>query len=128
MSRCGWPKCGLRTGVNVSANGGGGGSGDNTIPDPVAPGGGSGGIVKLGGGAIGGHPLICRYPGSVAYDHGPGGQGGNGGKVLLSVAVTPGDTYTIVVGAGGIGGTSCPETDPAGADGEDGYVILRYVR
>lgn len=35
-----------------------------------------------------------------------GGGGGGGGAAMTSIAVTPGTTYTLVVGAGGSGGSS----------------------
>lgn len=44
-----------------------------------------------------------------------GGGGGAGGAAIKIFSVTPGDTFTIVVGAGGAGGNG-----PANADGGDG--------
>ena len=62
-------------------------------------------------------PLTCQSPitywivgggggGGAAYDNAGGGGGGGGFAITGKYAVVPGTTYTIVVGAGGSGGTA----------------------
>lgn len=46
--------------------------------------------------------------------------GGGGGLVYGNISVSPGDTFTIVVGAGGAGGTS---SGANGSDGGDTYIL-----
>lgn len=63
-----------------------------------------------GGGHKGGSGQACRAPGVG----GAAGSAGNPGKVYaVDVPVTPGQTYTITIGAAGVGGE-------ADADGEEG--------
>lgn len=63
-----------------------------------------------GGGHKGGSGQACRAPG----EGGAAGAAGNPGKVYaVDVAVTPGQTYTITIGAAGVGGE-------ADTDGEEG--------
>lgn len=59
-------------------------------------------LLIAGGGAGGG----ARADGSGSKPaHALGGGGGGGGTIIGFVSVTPGDSVTIVVGAGGSGGT-----------------------
>lgn len=58
----------------------------------------------IGGGGGGGngnsHTVGGGDSGSTTYNY-PGGNGGDGGSALISIAVTPGDTITFTIGAGG---------------------------
>lgn len=62
--------------------------------------------VCVGAGGGGGGNSSTSFTGASA--------GGGGGTVYGNISVSPGDTFTVVVGAGGAGGTS------SGADGSDG--------
>lgn len=58
--------------------------------------------------------------GGGAFDTGSAG-GGGGGLVLYGIlSVVPGNTYSVVVGAGGIGGTANRTASPSEYSGEDG--------
>jgi hypothetical protein len=60
------------------------------------------------------YPGNGGYGGSGAY----GGAGGKGGYVKTTLAVTPGETYDIVIGSGGTGGIGgCPIGVNGGSDG-----------
>jgi len=71
--------------------------------------------VLIGGGGAGGGGSIG---GSGGASGGPGGQGGGGGglRYVNDFPVTPGQTLTVIVGAGGNGGTG------AGGDGGDSSI------
>lgn len=51
-----------------------------------------------------------------------GGNGGSGGYTKQIVNVTPGQAYTVVIGAGGIGGTTGNSSSPSGIDGGNGGI------
>lgn len=53
-----------------------------------------------------------------AYDNAGGGGGGAGMVLIGNLAVTPGTTYTVVVGDGGVGGADARANNP-GTAGED---------
>lgn len=60
--------------------------------------------------------------GGGAYDTGSAGGGGGGLVLYGTLSVVPGETYSIVVGAGGTGGTADRTVSPfeeSGADGGD---------
>ena len=64
-----------------------------------------------------------NYPGNGGYGGfgSNGGVGGHGGYNKQVVPVTPGETYNIVIGAGGMGGDGgCPVGVNQGSDGETG--------
>ena len=65
-------------------------------------------VTVIGGGGGGTNGTWSQ--GGCSGDAGVGGAGGAGGYILnQTVAVTPGQTYSIVVGAGGAGGVyGCP--------------------
>lgn len=54
-----------------------------------------------------------------SYGFTPGGQGGGGGYVKALIAVTPGASYTVVVGAGGESGYNEEDGGPGG----DSYIL-----
>jgi hypothetical protein len=56
--------------------------------------------------------------GGNGYDRGGGGGGAAGMMLTGTLAVTPGTTYTVIVGDGGIGGAD-ERLNNAGTDGED---------
>jgi len=59
--------------------------------------------------------------GGAAYDTGSAGGGGGGSALTGSISVTPGTTYSIVVGAGGNGGNATTDgTYRQEYNGEDG--------
>lgn len=62
-------------------------------------------VTYLGAGGGGGGAAYHKYF-FFAAKAGRGAQGGNGGKGLVSITVTPGQILTITVGAGGAGGIS----------------------
>lgn len=74
-------------------------------------GGGGGGIASQGVNCG-----ICSYVEACSA----GGGGGGGGYTSRSYSVTPGQTYTIVVGAGGIGGLATNSVTATARDGGNG--------
>jgi hypothetical protein len=67
--------------------------------------------------------------GSSGYD---GGGGGGAGRYVYGaiLAVVPGETITVTIGAGGAGGAKSPlntgSNGGAGGNGAPGYVFLRW--
>ena len=59
-------------------------------------------VVELWGGGGGGGGAWTAYGACSSSD---GGDGGNGGYIMDTVSVTPGMSYSVVVGNGGNGGT-----------------------
>jgi hypothetical protein len=79
-------------------------------------------LLVVGGGGGGGaaHPLRnAEGINANPARGGPGGGGGAGGRATkyATYSVTPGQTYTIVVGAGGAGGTATLSADTDAAAG-----------
>jgi hypothetical protein len=85
-------------------------------------------VAGVGGGGGGGG----GYQGINNTSRAPcgGGGGGGGAPGRETVAVTPGVTYTVTVGAGGAGGAGKPYGPGGAADGSDGGVssfgVLAY--
>ncbi len=73
--------------------------------------------VKVWGGGGGGGGTSSRQSNTGDEACTEGGGGGGGGFSMRTYAVTPGETYTIVVGAGGTGGVGANNTAVAGATG-----------
>lgn len=73
-------------------------------------------VVAIGGGGAG---MISRTD-SLGNEHSSSGGSGGGLGWKNFIPVVPGNTYTVVVGAGGIGGTSLTETGSSRVDGGDG--------
>ncbi len=69
--------------------------------------------------------------GGGAFDTGAGGGGGAGLVLTGTVSVTPGATYNIVVGAGGIAGignrTGSPQETPGGTGGSSSFDTIVAV-
>ena len=80
-------------------------------------------VVGGGGGGGGAHPLSVSGDGVNANSSrgGPGAGGGAGGRAIkyATYSVTPGQTYTIVVGGGGAAGTATLSTDADATAGGD---------
>ena len=76
-------------------------------------------VVAIGGGGGG----AGAYDGTQDNERGAGGGGGLGYK--NNISVTSGQSYTVVVGDGGIGGQSGPNSAALsrGSDGGDSYFI-----
>ncbi len=76
-------------------------------------------VVAIGGGAGG----AGAYDGTQDNERGAGGGGGLGYK--NNISVTPGQSYTVVVGYAGTGGQSGPNSAALsrGTDGGDSYFI-----
>jgi hypothetical protein len=54
-------------------------------------------------------------------------SGGGGGEYLTAgIVVTPGETLTVVVGAGGAGGAGYVTTPQPGHSGGNGFLIIRW--
>ncbi len=72
--------------------------------------------VGIGGGAGG--------AGSIGQSGGDGGGGGGGGALsyVNNLSVTPGETLTVVVGAGGAGGAGGVSSRTGGFPGGDSYI------
>ena len=73
--------------------------------------------VKVWGGGGGGGGTSSRQSNTGDEACTEGGGGGGGGFSMRTYSVTPGETYTIVVGAGGGGGVGANNTAVAGATG-----------
>ncbi len=73
--------------------------------------------VKVWGGGGGGGGTSSRQSNTGDEACTEGGGGGGGGFSMRTYSVTPGETYTIVVGAGGTGGVGANNTAVAGATG-----------
>ncbi len=73
--------------------------------------------VKVWGGGGGGGGTSSRQSNTGEEACTEGGGGGGGGFSMRTYSVTPGETYTIVVGAGGAGGVGANNTAVAGATG-----------
>ena len=144
----------IRRGVTavVQANGGKGGRGGLSVSAPVTAG--LGGSSGLGGisyrgqdagsiaGANGGVTTVDALRGlggafSQAGSSGGGGgggqganalgNGGGGGEYLVAgLAVIPGETLTLVVGAGGIAGTASGAVNTSGKTGGGGFLVLTW--
>jgi len=78
-------------------------------------------FVQVWGAAGGGGGGGAKNAGSVSVSGGGGGGGGAGGFAFGLVPVTPGLTYSIVVGKGGSGGAAGTTGD--GGDGNDGDLL-----
>jgi YD repeat-containing protein len=101
------------------AAGGAGGTGTGTLSgQTVAPGSGGGEIT--GGAPNGGYGGWGASDG-WGWNSGNGGGGGSGGLVSGTLSVTPGTVVTIMVGAGGPGGSGANlSSGPYGDDGMPG--------
>ena len=76
-------------------------------------------IIRAGGGGGGG-----GSGSSANYD---GGGGGGGGSYIISLTVTPGETISVKVGAGGVGGAGASAAaGAAGANGVNGRVVILW--
>ena len=73
--------------------------------------------VKVWGAGGGGGGASSRQTTATNEACSQGGGGGGGGFSTRTYSVTPGDTYTIVVGAGGAGGVGADNTAVPGATG-----------
>lgn len=78
--------------------------------------------ILCGGGGGGASGNQRNYWDSGSLPHGYGGGGGQGGRCVLLSAfpVTPGKSYSIVIGAGGAGGKSSGTSFNSGNPGSDG--------
>jgi hypothetical protein len=65
-----------------------------------------------GGSAGGGGGAVVLLTGGTVVRHRTGGQGGNGGQAISVLSVTPGETLTIIVGAGGAAGSTATASYP----------------
>jgi hypothetical protein len=126
-------------GANVIAGGGGGSSGGSSSAGNAATS--STGAAAVTGGGPGGNGGTSSGVGGSSPSSGPGGGGGGGYGVAgpgidggpgggageyskeTSVAVTPGNIYTVTVGAAGAGGAG---SFANGANGWAGQVTLTY--
>lgn len=86
------------------------GSSSFTIPDNVY----SISAVAIGGGGGG--------AGGLDDDRGPSGGGGGELRYKNNISVTPGDSITVYVGAGGEGGLNSSSTSGNGEDGENSFI------
>lgn len=81
-------------------------------------------VTCKGGGGGGGGPARHQYF-SLTPRYGLGGQGGKGGMAISVISVTPGQIYTVDVGAGGAGGAAGDQlnsqANAQGANGELGH-------
>ena len=77
-----------------------------------------------GGGRAGSNRSSTPETGGVSYGGGAGGS--QGARVVTTIVVSPGSTYTLVVGAGGAAGTSISDgpyyTAPAAPSGGTTYI------
>lgn len=73
--------------------------------------------VKIWGGGGGGGGTSSRQTITDEEACTQGGGGGGGGFAMRTYSVTPGETYSIVVGAGGAGGVGANNTAVAGITG-----------
>lgn len=73
--------------------------------------------VKIWGGGGGGGGTSSRQTITDEEACTQGGGGGGGGFAMRTYSVTPGETYSIVVGAGGTGGVGANNTAVAGITG-----------
>lgn len=116
------------------ANGGGGGVGDNVnSPDPCSidvPGtqGANGGSQVQGNATLSGWTTVNGggAAGGAGGKYGTittGGPGGPGGKLVGTLSISQGQTFTVNVGQGGVRGNY----DMAGTNGSDGSVIISYT-
>jgi hypothetical protein len=64
------------------------------------------------------------YSGTATYGLNLGGNGGNGGYIKTTVAVNPGQSYSIVVGTGGLVGSMNP---PSGGYNCSGYTYYNVT-
>jgi len=71
-------------------------------------------VVCTGGGGQGAYAATANGYGSGAHNSGGGGAGGFSAK---TIPIKAGDTFTVVVGAGGNNGTLLPQSDAAGGAG-----------
>ena len=120
---------GSSSGGTLNTNGGGGGGGSAT--GYVT--GGAGGSSIFGGGARGVYPSAgeggSNYGGgggggSAAFGSTPAAGGGGGGTAIkFLTGLTPGNTLTVTIGAGGAGGAVGTAN---GGAGSDGAVIIEY--
>jgi hypothetical protein len=66
-------------------------------------------LVEVWGAAGGGGSGVARCVYSLGCGGGVGGNGGNGGYNRSIISVVPGQTYSVEIGSGGLGGgDSCP--------------------
>lgn len=79
-------------------------------------------VVIAGGGGGAGNTYGVDDDGNLGPGAGPGGGGGGGGGLMWrnSLSASAGDILTVVVGAGGRGGTTLNTIPPA--DGGDSYI------
>ena len=102
--------------------GGGGGGGGGSSSQGTGSDGSAGTSSGGGGGGRGGTGGTGTYGG----DGGDGGNGDAGQLVTVTIAVEPGDTLTIVVGAAGAGGSGGGLNGGDATAGGAGRVILTY--
>lgn len=84
-------------------------------------------LVGASGGGASGYTITTgdKNPVSTPYY---GGDGGSGASAVKALTVTPGETLTVVVGAGGAGGVNVtPSTPAAGSAGTDSTVTQSAV-
>jgi len=120
----------------IGAGGGGGGSdnsdgssGDSTTFNSITAGGGAGGRAASSShaGRDGEYNFCSSNYGTGGWylageDY---GENGGGGEIIIkSFSVTPGNSISYTVGAGGAGGSG--GGNPDGGDGEDGQIIIEY--
>ena len=77
-------------------------------------------IELHGGGGGGGGGLRWRYTSDGNYTYQIGGVGGNSGSKYTNVRLTAGQTYAIIVGTGGAGGSSTSYSEWSGMSNTDG--------
>lgn len=72
-------------------------------------------VICVAGGGGGGLTGSTGSGGDAGdYQQWPGGKGGYGGVGISVVAVSPGTSYAIAIGAGGVAGTSTSNSGPGG--------------
>lgn len=73
-------------------------------------------IVAVGGGGAFSMYNACYYESCLSFRTGPGGGGGGGLGYKNNYAVTPGNSYTVVVGAAGVAPSGVCKTPTPGGD------------
>lgn len=118
---------GSAAGLTVATAGNSGGSGPASSTGAGAPnGGGSTSVNSQNGTAPGGGGAGYFYStgGKFPAVTGGGGSGGYAKSIFTPSTLTPGQTLSLVVGAGGLALTGCAQN---GGNGADGKMIVTWV-